>query len=263
MSTPGLPAVEGDAMQLEQVFLNLCLNARDAVEGLRERSPRIDVVADLVADRAGQADFVRVTITENGTGMSEVVSERIFDPFYTTKEPGQGTGLGLSIVHGVTQQHGGRVECESQQGEGTTMTVYLPVSSATLTPVTHDPASDPTGDEKILVIEDEPMVRDVVGRILERRGCSVSMAVNGVEGLESIADLGDTLDLVLLDLSMPVMSGEDVLEQLSVTRPELPVVVFTGYVDLRHRSGQVAALLPKPVRPSELLRTIRQALGQR
>ena len=134
---------------------------------------------------------------------------------------------------------------------------------ATLTPVTHDPASDPTGDEKILVIEDEPMVRDVVGRILERRGCSVSMAVNGVEGLESIADLGDTLDLVLLDLSMPVMSGEDVLEQLSVTRPELPVVVFTGYGDLRHRSGQVAALLPKPMRPSELLRTIRQALDQR
>lgn len=134
---------------------------------------------------------------------------------------------------------------------------------ATLTPVTHDPASDPTGDEKILVIEDEPMVRDVVGRILECRGCSVSMAVNGVEGLESIANLGDTLNLVLLDLSMPVMTGEDVLEQLSVTRPELPVVVFTGYGDLRHRSGQVAALLPKPVRPSELLRTIRQALDQR
>ncbi len=134
---------------------------------------------------------------------------------------------------------------------------------ATLTPVTHDPASDPTGDEKILVIKDEPMVRDVVGRILECRGCSVSVAVNGVEGLESIADLGDTLDLVLLDLSMPVMSGEDVLEQLSVTRPELPVVVFTGYGDFRHRSGQVAALLPKPVRPSELLRTIRQALDQR
>ncbi|MED5416579.1 MAG: response regulator [Candidatus Latescibacterota bacterium] len=134
---------------------------------------------------------------------------------------------------------------------------------ATLTPVTHDPASDPTGDENILVIEDEPMVRDVVGRILECRGCSVSMAVNGVEGLESIANLGDTLNLVLLDLSMPVMTGEDVLEQLSVTRPELPVVVFTGYGDLRHRSGQVAALLPKPVRPSELLRTIRQALDQR
>ena len=134
---------------------------------------------------------------------------------------------------------------------------------ATLTPVTHDPASDPTGDEKILVIEDEPMVRDVVGRILECRGCSVSMAVNGVEGLDSIANLGDTLNLVLLDLSMPVMAGEDVLEQLSVTRPELPVVVFTGYGDLRHRSGQVAALLPKPVRPSELLRTIRQALDQR
>ncbi|MBI92580.1 MAG: hypothetical protein CME05_05130 [Gemmatimonadaceae bacterium] len=134
---------------------------------------------------------------------------------------------------------------------------------ATLTPVTHDPVSDPTGDEKILVIEDEPMVRDVVRRILERWGCSVSMAVNGVEGLESIADLGDTLDLVLLDLSMPVMTGEDVLEQLSVTRPELSVVVFTGYGDLRHRSGQVAALLPKPVRPSELLRTIRQALDQR
>jgi len=134
---------------------------------------------------------------------------------------------------------------------------------ATLAPVTHDPASDPTGDENILVIEDEPMVRDVVGRILECRGCSVSMAVNGVEGLESIANLGDTLNLVLLDLSMPVMAGEDVLEQLSVTRPELPVVVFTGYGDLRHRSGQVAALLPKPVRPSELLRTIRQALDQR
>lgn len=134
---------------------------------------------------------------------------------------------------------------------------------ATLTPVTHDPASDPTGDEKILVIEDEPMVRDVVGRILECRGCSVSMAVNGVEGLDSIANLGDTLNLALLDLSMPVMAGEDVLEQLSVTRPELPVVVFTGYGDLRHRSGQVAALLPKPVRPSELLRTIRQALDQR
>jgi len=134
---------------------------------------------------------------------------------------------------------------------------------ATLAPVTHDPASDPTGDENILVIEDEPMVRDVVGRILECRGCSVSMAVNGVEGLDSIANLGDTLNLALLDLSMPVMAGEDVLEQLSVTRPELPVVVFTGYGDLRHRSGQVAALLPKPVRPSELLRTIRQALDQR
>ncbi|MBT6629753.1 MAG: response regulator [Gemmatimonadetes bacterium] len=254
-----LPAVEGDATQLEQVLLNLCLNARDAVEALRERAPRIDVVADLVEGVGDTNDVVRVSVRDSGRGMSDDVRERVFDPFFTTKEPGKGTGLGLSIVQGVVQQHGGRVECDSREGEGTTMTMFLPVSTGEPANDVDDPPAKVDGDEFILIVEDEPMIRDVVGRILRRHGYTVTMAVNGADGLEQIAASGD-IDLVLLDLSMPIMSGEDMLTHLADIRPDLPVIVFTGFGDLRQRTGQVAALLPKPVRPMELLRTIRSTL---
>ncbi|MBT3345471.1 MAG: response regulator [Gemmatimonadetes bacterium] len=258
-----LPPIEGDATQIEQVLLNLCLNARDAVEGQQDRTPRIQVEATLVSggdQGVDSNDVIRLRVSDNGTGMPDEIREKVFDPFFTTKEPGKGTGLGMSIVQGVVQQHGGRVECESQPGEGTTVSVFLPVSRRKALVEADEPAADLSGTERILIVDDEPMVRDVICRVLERSGYQVLMAVNGAEGLEVLANSEETIDLMLLDLSMPVMSGEGVLDQLAQTHADLPVIVFTGYGQLRKRTRQVASLLPKPVRPIELLRTIRTTL---
>lgn len=259
----GLPPVEGDATQIEQVLLNLCLNARDAVEGLRDRTPRIQVEADLApadAGRVNTGEVVRIRVTDNGLGMTEEIREKIFDPFFTTKEPGKGTGLGLSIVQGVVQQHKGWVTCESQPDEGTTVCVFLPVSGQQKVVEVEEKSEDLRGDEHVLVVEDEPMVRDVIVRVLERQGYRVTTAANGAEGLDALAAAGESVDLMLLDLSMPVMSGEDVLGRLVTTHPSLPVIVFTGYGHLRQKTQQVASLLTKPVRPIQLLRKIREAL---
>jgi CheY-like chemotaxis protein len=194
--------------------------------------------------------------------MDAEVRDRAFDPFFTTKDVGQGTGLGLSIVQGIVHQHQGRVVCESEPDHGTTVDVLLP--AATERPASDTPPKDAAkaakggGTETILVVEDEEEVRLVLTRTLERRGYRVLSAADGVEGLEVLEREG-RVDLMLLDLSMPRLTGGEVLRRLAPeTAP--PVILLTGYAPDPDIAEGAVAMLEKPIGPRDLLDCVREIL---
>jgi signal transduction histidine kinase len=251
-----LPPLLGDASQLEQALLNLCLNARDAVLEPGIEEPRVD----LVAENRHTDGHVDIVVRDNGSGITRADRERIFDPFYTTKDVGSGTGLGLSIVHGIVRQHGGQIRCESQLGGGTEFRLSLPTTAR---PRPEPPESDrpapARGDERILVVEDEEAVRTTVALVLDRLGYDVLVAADGEEGLALLARQERPVDLILLDLSMPRMSGDQMLDHLDPeTAP--PVILFTGYATPAAVQERVAAVLEKPLGPRILMRCVRAVL---
>ena len=257
---PGLPPVHGDAAQLEQVLLNLSMNARDAVADLAGRQPQILIEADQMEE--DEPLRVRLRVRDNGAGIDDDIQGRVFDPFFTTKDVGRGTGLGLSIVHGIAQQHGGRVTCASRVGVGSTFEVQLPASQDRLRPeAPPTSARPPGGTETILLIEDEEAVRRVARRALERYGYTVLMARDGQEGLEVLEREDSNVDLMLLDLSMPRMTGQEVLRRMDPDRAP-PVILFSGYATEEDANVGAAAILEKPIGPRELLACIREILDR-
>jgi CheY-like chemotaxis protein len=190
--------------------------------------------------------------------MDAETQQRIFDPFFTTKGLGEGTGLGLSTAFGTIEQHGGWLECQSRVGEGCVFSVYLPITTQLIDVggAVVD-AAMPLGTETVLVIEDEGLVQRIVSRILMRHGYSALLASNGLEGLNIFRQQREEIDLVLLDLSMPGMSGREVLGYLRTIDPEVKVVVHSGYAVDSLAEHQPQAILQKPIVPDELLRTIR------
>ena len=271
--SPNLPTIAGDPNQLEQVFLNLFINARDALKEGLSPSPHIQVGADVVHRReqeliaypqAQGGTYLRIQVTDNGIGMDEKTRQRIFEPFFTTKDVGEGTGLGLATVFAVLQDHKGWIECESQPGVGTTFSIYLPVAEEQLAAAKETQREEviPRGTETILVIEDEERVRLRLVSILERYGYSALMGADGVEGLEIFRQECGRIDLVMLDLSLPRLSGQEVLPQLRELNPEIPVIISTGFASHSAESLQVQALLKKPYRLVQALQTIRKVLDE-
>jgi PAS domain S-box-containing protein len=262
---------EGDAGQIGQVMLNLCLNARDAMAAggrliVETANVRFDEVpAGSIEGRAG--DFVRLRVRDTGVGMSPEVQERIFEPFFTTKEPGKGTGLGLAMVFGIVKQHHGWVECRSEVGVGTTFDIYLP-RLETPVPAAPAPAQDGVrgGSETILLADDENVVGRLAQTILERKGYRVLMANDGVEAVDIYRRQRDAIALVVLDLAMPRLSGPETLRELRKINPKVAVLVSSGYSsdeDMRtvEREG-VLGFVAKPYRPAELVRRVREALDR-
>ena len=196
--------------------------------------------------------------------MDEKIQQRIFEPFFTTKDVGEGTGLGLATVFAVLQDHEGWVECESQPGAGTTFSVYLPVAEEQLASGKETPKEEiiPRGTETLLVIEDEERVRLRLVSMLERYGYSALMGADGAEGLEVFRQERDRIDLVVLDLSLPRLSGQEVLPRLRELNPELPVIISTGFASHSAESLKVQALLKKPYRLVQALQTIRKVLDE-
>jgi signal transduction histidine kinase/ActR/RegA family two-component response regulator len=266
---PGLPSVDGDRGQLEQVVMNLCLNARDAmpkggVLGLTVAAESVG--ADFVATHrwAREGRFVVVRIQDSGAGMTPEVLERIFDPFFTTKAPGRGTGLGLAVVHGIVAGHGGFVHCDSTPGVGTTFAVYLPAAG----PSTVAPPARPTevvrgGDERVLVADDQPEVREVLRRTLRDAGYRTTAVADGLEAV-SAAQV-EPFDLILLDVVMPGMSSREVRDRIQALRPGARFLFVSGHpsellpADLLAEPG--VSLLEKPFGAGRLLVAVRQALG--
>lgn len=251
-----LPSFQGNGPQLEQAVLNLCVNARDAVADSDD--PQICLGARVEGDDTPE---LVITVRDNGVGMTGAVRERIFDPFFTTKDVGSGTGLGLSIVHGIVRQHHGRIECASDVGRGTCFELYLPLIEAIQKAPTSVSAGDnPGGDETILVVDDEEAVRTTVAIALRRLGYRVLEAIDGDECLALLQRDVEQIDLLLLDMSMPNVSGAEVIERLEAeTAP--PVILFTGYAntpdDIRR---EVAAILEKPLATRVLSETVRTVL---
>jgi two-component system cell cycle sensor histidine kinase/response regulator CckA len=249
----GLRPVEADPSQLEQVLVNLVVNARDAMPG----GGRLAI--GLANDDARGVPCIRLTVEDSGHGMGADVLERAFEPFYTTKPKGQGTGLGLATVYGIVTQAGGSVDILSRPGDGTTVSVLLPASRArAATPAdTKAPGALAAGGETILVVEDEDAVRRLTCRILSRQGYRVLDAPDGAHALSTWDRHGDEIDLLLTDVVMPGMSGKELAEQIGIEP-----VFMSGYTDdvvLRHGVDGLR-LVQKPFDAETLLSAVRSAL---
>ncbi|MCO4097994.1 PAS domain S-box protein [Gemmatimonas sp.] len=271
---PGVGAIVADPTQIHQVFLNLCLNARDAMPkggtlGVDVTSVNIpDVPRGQLADMAAGA-YVRVSVTDTGSGMPPETLEQVFDPFFTTKAVGEGTGLGLSMVRGIVASHGGYVTVASRLGHGTTFTVYLPASAPH---ATNDAARGQTtlpqgAGETILVVDDEMAVRTVTQRMLERFGYRVLIASGGAEALTIYAERRGDIRLVMTDLSMPDMNGVALTRALRGQEASVPIVVASGFLSddemaeiMALRSAGTVAVVHKPYTAFELLNLLRTLL---
>jgi len=266
----GLSKVRMDPGQIDQVLMNLAINARDAMpEGgkLTIETMDVDLEDSYATDHFGATPgpHVMLAVSDTGIGMSREIQARIFEPFFTTKEVGKGTGLGLSTVFGIVQQCGGNIWVYSEPGGGTTFRVYFPVFEGpdTLVP---DPPQPPTlrGTETILLVEDQDDVRQVAKQILSRYGYHVIEASNAGEAWLSSERHPRTIHLLLTDVVMPQMSGRELAERLRQARPELKVLYMSGYTEntvVPHGildSGM--AYLQKPILPESLTRRVREVL---
>jgi PAS domain S-box-containing protein len=266
-----LAAVSADPTQLEQVIVNLCVNARDAMERggeltLETRTLSIDGHYCEQHPWAKPGRFVLLRVADTGVGMTAEVRARAFEPFFSTKGAHRGTGLGLSTVYGIVQQHGGMVHVSSEVGTGTTFEVYLPADSreAVDADATRESPA-PRGRETILVAEDEERVRQILIRILERAGYRTIAAENGVEAIRLLGEQPEPVHLVLLDVVMPGLGGPETWEQMRSLRDGLRVLFTSGYADERFlaRLPQDAEVHGKPYRTEELLSRIRKKLDER
>jgi PAS domain S-box-containing protein len=269
---PNVWTVEADPSQMSQVLMNLCLNARDAMpDGGRLVLETANVVlthdyARLQLD-ARPGEYVRLEVRDTGCGIAPELQARIFEPFFTTKGPGKGTGLGLSMVFGIIQQHQGWIECHSELGRGTCFSLYLPRHGAaeTAPALLADANAPPRGKETILLVDDEEMIRNLGRTILERHGYEVVLAMDGQEAVEVYQREQTRIGLVILDLTMPRLSGQDALRELLRINPHVRVLFASGYsaehlVETDHR--RVLGFVGKPYRPRELAHCVRAALDK-
>lgn len=267
-----LPLVEADACSVEQVILNLAVNARDAMPSggqLVIATNAIQVDAAFVArnPEAIPGDYVCLTVRDTGCGIDETTKNRLFEPFFTTKEVGKGTGMGLATAYGIVKQHNGWIEVESKSGFGSTFAVYLPASAKT--PARKEkkqPMSQALGGkETILVVEDEEPVRRFVRDLLSEYGYTVRLASNGVEALELWKNDSDEIDLLLTDVVMPQqISGLELADRLTRDRHDLKVIYTSGYsielLDRHFGSRSDVNFLPKPYHPLKLAEAVRSCL---
>jgi CheY-like chemotaxis protein len=269
-STPA--PIKADPGQIEQVLVNLVVNARDALpDGGRIllRTALVDVDQANASDFPGIAlgEYVRLIVSDNGVGMKDDVKAKIFDPFFTTKEVGKGTGMGLSTCYGIVAQNDGFINVESTPGVGTSFYVYLPlVQRAVLETASEEGTILPKGTETVLIVEDEETVRDTAATILRDRGYEVLQASNGREALKVVEDLnGERIDVVVTDVVMPVMGGRELAEQLYLGHPETKIVFMSGYSREPfdrgdHDQQPVPDLIEKPFTAEALTRKVREVL---
>jgi two-component system cell cycle sensor histidine kinase/response regulator CckA len=266
-----LTCVKADRGQMEQIVLNLSVNARDAMpSGGTLTIETADVELDehyATTHRAVKPGrYVVLTVSDTGTGMTPEVRARLFEPFFTTKELGHGTGLGLATVHGIVTQSGGSVNVYSELGIGTSFKVYLPKADAADIVVEAPPVSRPSpGAQTVLVVEDEQGLRELARRLLERQGYTVLVAANADEALE-LFEANASIEVLLTDVVMPGASGPELTRQLVERRPTLKVIYMSGYTeDAIVRHGVLnpgIAFLNKPFTAVALGRKIREVLDR-
>jgi two-component system cell cycle sensor histidine kinase/response regulator CckA len=271
--------VKADVNQFEQVVVNLAVNARDAMPNGGKLSIRTANVPSAEAARLNvsgmpAADYVKIAVSDTGTGMAPEVMDKIFEPFFTTKEVGKGTGLGLSTVFGIVKQSGGFIDVDSKLGQGTTFCIYLPrhVSDEQERPeeakpeAARKPAADMTGQGTILLVGDEDPVRAVNARALTARGYTVLEAASGIEALQVIEERGEPVDLVVSDVVMPEMDGPTLLGELRKLYPDLKVIFVSGYAEDAFRKnlpeGEEFNFLPKPFSLRQLVEIVKQVMGR-
>ena len=265
-----LDHVLADRTQLEQVLMNLCVNARDAMPDgghitITTASCReIPVPGPGDTARRATESYVKITVSDSGSGIPAKNIDRVCEPFFSTKAPGRGTGLGLSTVHGIVHQHAGFMEIESFVGEGTSISVYLPAAETAEVKETAAPSDTPAqGSETILVVEDEPSVRSLAVETLSYGGYTVLTAEDGEEGLEVLLAKVDVIDLVFSDVVMPRMGGMALVEAARARGIGVPVLLTSGYGEDTLSPHLDVSVLAKPYSPIEMLQRVRQELDSR
>jgi PAS domain S-box-containing protein len=269
---PGnLPLIDGDSVQLQQVFMNLFVNARDAMpqKGRLTIETRATESYDEFPNRQNglhPGEYVKIEIIDTGVGMDEETQKHIFEPFFTTKDRGQGTGLGLAMVYGIVQGHKGFINVESTVGVGTTFRIFFPVSRSQ-TEIRQETAETQVtgGSETILVVDDEEMIRSLSHDLLTDLGYQVVEAESGESALEIYRKMHRKIDLVVLDMAMPRLDGEDTYRYLRKINPSVKVIISSGLLDPAHRrrmeKNGISGFLQKPYELDEFAQAIRNALG--
>jgi two-component system cell cycle sensor histidine kinase/response regulator CckA len=278
--------VKVDVSQFEQVVVNLAVNARDAMPDGGKLTVRTANVGTEAAGRLAYkgmpaADYVQIEITDTGTGIPADIRDKIFEPFFSTKEVGKGTGLGLSTVYGIVKQTGGFIYVDSEPGRGTSFHIFLPRHHAVPEVAAEaqgsngaareaaaeqpKPRADLTGQGTILLVEDEDGLRSLNARGLRSRGYSVVEAANGVEAMEALEERNGAIDLVVSDVVMPEMDGPTLLKEMRQRNPELKIIFVSGYAeDAFEKSlpeNQQFAFLPKPFTLSQLVAAVKETMA--
>jgi CheY-like chemotaxis protein len=271
-SLPPVGAVRADRGQLEQVLMNLALNARDAMAGGGRLA--IETRSVQLGEEEGYRQFglempagryVRLLVRDTGQGMNAETRARIFEPFFSTKPPAQNTGLGLSVVYGIVSQSGGYVTVDSQPDQGTTFTIWFPEAEGPTENAVQPAAAPARGTERILVVEDESAVRVLAARVLAEAGYTVLEAASGGEALDLLRG-GAGVDAVLTDVVMPDMGGAELAEHLRKVAPALPILFMSGYTGTevlrRGFNEEGVPFLQKPFSPDSLMAAVRRLLDQ-
>ncbi|MBI4681775.1 MAG: PAS domain S-box protein [Nitrospirae bacterium] len=264
--------VMADRVQMDQVIINLCTNARDALPDggaltIRTGNIRLDKEFTELYGYERPGEYAFISVSDTGTGIDKKMKDRIFEPFFTTKEVGKGTGLGLSIVYGIIKQHNGYITCFSDAGKGTTFTAYLPmvISGVKETAAEEIPDSE-KATETVLLAEDEEDVRELTKQILSAAGYKVIEAVDGEDAIDKFISNRDRVDILLLDVIMPKMNGQEVYSKAKEMKPDIKAILVSGYpadfirkkIILQNGLNYVS----KPLAPKDLLKKIREALGK-
>ncbi len=270
-----LPYILADVSQIHQVLMNLCLNARDAMpQGGTLRIGAKRMAGEELRQRHADAtvsEYVELSVSDSGIGMDEATIERIFDPFFTTKAPGKGTGLGLTTVHSIVRNHNGFIEVQSEPGVGTTFAVYLPAPEMPEGEISSpagagEPEAMAGGSETILLIEDEENIIELVSAVFEAHGYQVLTAGDGVKGVELYAQQKDKIALVVSDMGLPGLTGDEVFRRIRAINPQAKVILASGFIDPEQKSeffkAGLAQFLQKPYLPEEALKVIREVLDR-
>ncbi|UCF06809.1 MAG: response regulator [bacterium] len=270
-----LQPVKGSSGQLEQAFLNVCLNARDAMPTggkllVSSENVVIDETCPRMSWKMKSGNYVKLSITDTGVGMDEETKGRIFEPFFTTKERDEGTGLGLNVVYGIIDRHGGFVNVYSEKEKGTVVNIYLPAQMAEVEPVAHEEAKAeiPRGEqERVLIIDDEQIVRDLARKMLIRLGYRTLTAADAREGEQIFRRNKDEVDLILLDIIMPGASGWDLMRTIRDIKPGVKVLLTSGYnkaaIDEGLFEDERVGFIQKPYSIGDLAREVRAILDKR
>jgi two-component system, cell cycle sensor histidine kinase and response regulator CckA len=268
---PDLQTTKADPAQVEQVLLNLCLNARDAMPAggrllIETRNADLDEAYCRRNDSLSPGSYVQLTVSDSGTGMDAATLERIFEPFFTTKQPGKGTGLGLATAFGIVKQHLGHIDVYSELGKGSTFQIYLPAIQGTAVSCRKiEQAVVQGGSETILLAEDDEGIRQMVGQVLTGLGYSIVVARDGREAVQKFEESPREFSFVVLDVVMPQLSGPGAFERIRKINPSIPVIFTSGYSEESETLSAVLAhagtqLLQKPFPPKDLARKIREML---
>ncbi len=262
-----IPSINGDSNQMEQVIMNLAVNAGDAMPNgglitISTATANLEKDASLVHPLLEPGRYVTLRISDTGTGIPDAIRDRIFDPFFTTKETGKGTGLGLAMVYGIVKEHRGVINVKSHVGKGTTFEIYLPASDKAVQRAGKSPVYSMTGREKILVVDDEKDVLSFMKDVLEAQGYRVLVSDNPIYALDIFKQISDDIDLVVTDIVMPLVNGKDLIRSFKTIKPSVKMIAISGYDiwNIGKKDKDIDAYIRKPFEGIYLLSIVRRVL---